>query len=166
LGVGSRKRAHTGKMEFVISTAALAALHAHAATAYPEECCGLIIERNGREEVVRVTNVQNELHVKDPEQFPRTAAIAYTMGGEAAPVLMAAERSEVRLRAIYHSHPEHEAYFSAEDRKQALGGWDEPNYPTACQLVLSVRDRVVRDTKAFVWDPSVRDYVEIALLVT
>ena len=147
-------------MTFTLSQPTLAAIQAHARAAYPDECCGMIIERDGREEVVRVTNVQNQLHAQDPEQFPRTAAIAYTMGPEAAPILMRAERGELRLRAIYHSHPEHEAYFSAEDRKQAFGGWEEPNYPDAAQIVMSVRHREVRATKVFVWDARVRDFVE------
>jgi proteasome lid subunit RPN8/RPN11 len=149
-------------MTLSIRHASLSALHAHACETYPHECCGMIIERAGREEVVRVTNVQNELHAQDPEQFPRTAEIAYTMGTEAAPILMGAERGELTLRAIYHSHPDHDvSYFSAEDRKQALGGWDEPNYPNAAQIVVSVRARAVCDTKAFAWDQTAGDYVEI-----
>ncbi len=152
-------------MTFPLSRSSLAALHAHACETYPDECCGMIIERNGREEVVRVTNMQNELHAKDPEQYPRTAAIAYTMGREAAPILIGAERGEVVLRAFYHSHPDHDAYFSAEDRKQAMGGWDEPNYPQAAQIVVSVRAREVRATAAFAWDEAKRDFVEVALRV-
>jgi [CysO sulfur-carrier protein]-S-L-cysteine hydrolase len=152
-------------MTFTVSKASLAALHAHACATYPDECCGMIITRNGREEVVRVANIQNELHAQDPQQFPRTAAIAYTMGREAAPILMGVERGDLTLRAIYHSHPEHEAYFSAEDRKQALGGWDEPNYPQAAQIVVSVRDRAVHATKAFAWDETARDYVEVPLIL-
>ncbi len=140
-------------------------LHAHACTTYPDECCGMVVEREGAEQVVRVTNIQNELHAQDPQQFPRTAAIAYTMGREAAPMLMAAERGELTLRAIYHSHPDHDAYFSAEDRTQALGGWDEPNYPAAAQIVMSVRGGEVRATKAFVWDAARRDYIEVPLVV-
>jgi proteasome lid subunit RPN8/RPN11 len=147
-------------MTFTLSQASRAAIEAHACEAYPDECCGMIVERDGREEVVRVTNIQNELHAQDPEQFPRTAAIAYTMGPEAAPILMRAERGELRLRAIYHSHPEHAAYFSEEDRKQAFGGWDEPNYPDAAQIVMSVRNREVRATKVFVWDAAAHEYVE------
>jgi len=150
-------------MTLTISRASLEEIQEHARATYPDECCGMIVERGGREEVVRVTNVQNELHAQDPVQFPRTAAIAYTMGAEAAPVLMAAERGELRLRAIYHSHPEHDAYFSAEDRTQAFGGWDEPNYPDAGQIVMSVRAREVRDTKAFAWDPTARDFVPVDL---
>ena len=147
-------------MIFTLGQTSRAAIEAHASEAYPDECCGMIVERDGREEVVRITNIQNQLHAQDPEQFPRTAAIAYTMGPEAAPILIRVERGELRLLAIYHSHPEHEAYFSEEDRTQAFGGWDEPNYPHAGQIVMSVRARAVRATKVFVWDAAVRDFVE------
>ncbi len=153
-------------MTFTLSQTSRAAIETHACEAYPDECCGLIIERDGCEDVVRVTNIQNELHAQDPEQFPRTAAIAYTMGPEAAPILMRAERGELRLLAIYHSHPEHDAYFSEEDRKQACGGWDEPNYPHAGQIVMSVRNREVRATKLFVWDAAARDFVEVEIGVS
>lgn len=152
-------------MEVRISAASFAAIKTAALEAYPNECCGMIIERDGREEVVRVTNLQDELHAKDPEQFPRTAKTAYSMGAEAAPVLLAAERGEVRLRAFYHSHPEHDAYFSEEDRKQAFGGWDEPNYPDAAQIVISVYGREVKNTAVFRWDEKARDFVDAELAV-
>lgn len=152
-------------MQVRISAANFDDIKAHAVESYPDECCGMIIERDGREEVVRVTNLQDELHAKDPVQFPRTARTAYSMGAEAAPVLLAAERNQVRLRAFYHSHPEHDAYFSEEDRKQAFGGWDEPNYPGAGQIVISVYDREVRNTAAFVWDDRARDFVKAELAV-
>lgn len=152
-------------MTFTLGETSLAAIQAHACEAYPVECCGMLVACDGREEVVRVTNIQNELHAKDPDQFPRTAAIAYTMGPEAAPILVRSERGELRLLAIYHSHPDHDAYFSEEDRKQAFGGWDEPNYPQAGQIVMSVRSREVLATKVFVWDAAARDYVETELRV-
>ena len=152
-------------MTFTLTQAHLDALHAHARETYPDECCGMLIERNGRDEVVRVSNIQNALHEKDPEQFPRTAAIAYTMGPESAAVLIAAERGDLAVRAFYHSHPDHDSYFSAEDKKQAMGGWDEPNFPQAAQVVMSVRGCEVRATKAFAWDETARDFVEVALRV-
>ena len=152
-------------MSLAITQASFDALQAHARETYPEECCGMIIERGGREEVVRVTNEQNKRHAEDPVQFPRTAATAYRMGDEAAPVLIGEGRGELRLRAFYHSHPDHDAYFSAEDRTQAMGGWDEPNYPDAAQIVVSVRERVIKATKAFAWDAGVRDFVEVTLVV-
>jgi [CysO sulfur-carrier protein]-S-L-cysteine hydrolase len=152
-------------MAVVIKQATWEALQAHAVAAYPDECCGMVVDRNGNEETVPVTNIQNDLHAQDPGQFPRTAQTAYTMGPEAAPILIATERGELRLRVIYHSHPDHDAYFSAEDRTQALGGWDEPNYPDAAQIVISVRNRVVQAAKAFAWNASQRDFVEVPLTV-
>lgn len=152
-------------MDVRISKATFNAITAHARETYPDECCGIIVERDGREEVVLVTNIQNDMHDKDPEQFPRTARTAYSMGSEAAPVLLAAERGELRLHAFYHSHPEHDAYFSAEDRKQAFGGWDEPNYPDARQIVISVYGGEVKNTAVFVWDEHARDFVDASLTV-
>jgi len=153
-------------MEVHLNAASFDDIKAHAVEAYPNECCGMIIERDGREQVVRVSNLQDELHAKDPVQFPRTAKTAYTMGPEAAPVLLAAERGDLRLRAFYHSHPEHDAYFSEEDRKQAFGGWDEPNYPDAWQIVISVYDRSVRSAAVFRWSGEARDFVKSELVVS
>jgi proteasome lid subunit RPN8/RPN11 len=148
-----------------VSAASLAALQAHARESHPEECCGLIIERDGGEEVVRVTNIQNELHGKDPEQFPRTAATAYAMRyQEVEPLLEAAYRGEVVLRAVYHSHPEHDAYFSEHDRAAAEGWVGDPNYAAAGQIVMSVRGGEVVNAKAFGWDEGIRSYVEILLI--
>lgn len=152
-------------MSLVIKQATLQAIQAHATATYPDECCGIIVDRSGRQEAVPVTNIQNELHAQDPGQFPRTARTAYTMGAEAVPILIAAARGELRLCVIYHSHPDHDAYFSAEDRTQALGGWDEPNYPDAAQIVISVRHRAVQAMKAFAWDASQQGFVEIRVTV-
>jgi adenylyltransferase/sulfurtransferase len=151
-------------MTVTIRRASLDAVHAHARATYPEECCGFIIERGGQEEVVRVTNIQNELHARDPGQFQRTAATAYSMGREQIPIILGAERGALTIRGIYHSHPEHDAYFSATDRDQALGGADAPTYPDAVQIVVSVRDGDVRATKAFAWDAAARDFLEIELV--
>ena len=140
-------------------------LQEHARATFPEECCGIVVERQEQLAVVRVTNVQNERHAAHPEQFPRTAATAYTMGPEAAPVLVDHDRGRLTIRAIYHSHPQHAAYFSAEDKRQATV-WDEPSYPDAVQIVLSVIDGTVRDVKAFRWDEATRDFVGVELRVS
>jgi len=124
----------------------------------------MVVERAGQLSLVRVTNVQNAKHAENPEQFPRTAATAYTMGPEAAPVLVDHDRGRLIIRAFYHSHPEHDAYFSAEDKQQAMGGWDEPSYPHAAQIVISVGERQVRATKVFTWDRTVRDFIEVPLI--
>lgn len=140
----------------------LDALRAHARESFPDEACGFVVEREGRLEAVRVSNVQNRRHLEDPVRFPRTAATAYTMGDEAVPMLIGHDRGTLVIRAIYHSHPQHAAYFSAEDKRQATV-WDEPSYPEAAQLVFSVIDGAVRDAKAFRWDPAAQEFVEVAI---
>ena len=137
------------------------ALATHAAEAYPDECCGVIVAAPGGEErVMRVRNVQDEMHARDPEHYPRTARIAYTGHPEDLKgALDAAERPGCRLVAFYHSHPDHEAYFSEEDVKQATP-FGEPSYPDALQIVVSVRDRVVKYAKAFAWSAERQTYVE------
>lgn len=138
---------------------------AHAVETFPHECCGLIVERAAVLRVVRVTNIQNQKHAEDPKQFPRTAEIAFTMGPEAVPELIDHERGRSVIRAFYHSHPQHEAYFSAEDKKQATV-WDEPSFPGATQIVVSVFDRQVKDVKAFRWDEQQRDFLEVPFSVS
>ena len=149
-------------MQFAVSQRILDELFAHARATFPEECCGLLIERGGTLAVVRVSNIQNAKHAENPDLFPRTATTAYTMGAEAVPILVGHDKGEVVIRALYHSHPQHAAYFSAEDRTQATI-WDEPSYPDATQIVISVIDGEVRDAKAFRWSASARDFVEIPL---
>jgi proteasome lid subunit RPN8/RPN11 len=149
-------------MPTLLSPPVREAIIADARACFPEEACGFVVERGGVLEVVRVTNIQNRKHAEDPEQFPRTAAIAYTMGPEAVPVLVGHERGELVIRAIYHSHPQHAAYFSAEDKRQATV-WDDPSYPDATQIVVSVIDGEVRDIKAFRWQEAAREFLEVPL---
>lgn len=137
------------------------ALVRHAEETYPEECCGLVFERGGQQSAVRITNMQNQLHARDPVAFPRTAATAYAMNyTEVEPYLEAAFRGELRLLAFYHSHPEHDAYFSAEDRAAAEAWLEDPNYAAAAQIVLSVRAGRVVAGRAFRWDSSRCEFVD------
>ena len=152
------------QMTLILARSIMEEISAHAVEAFPHECCGFIVEREGRTAVVPVTNVQNRKHAEDAERFPRTAETAYTMGPEAAPVLIDHERGRLVIRAIYHSHPQHDAYFSAEDRKQATV-WDEPSYPGAAQIVISVYDGVVKGVKTFAWNEERRDFAEVGLQV-
>ena len=149
-------------MPAFLSQSILDTIAADARTCFPHEACGFVVQSGGSIEVVRVTNIQNQKHAENPEQFPRTATTAYTMGQEAVPVLVGHDRGDLVIRAIYHSHPQHAAYFSAEDKKQATV-WDEPSYPDATQIVVSVIDGEVRDVKAFRWQESAGDFVEVPL---
>ena len=96
---------------FELNETALASVTNHAVETYPEECCGVILGGDGGDEVHRLVNIQNRLHATDPETFPRDARIAYTMDRkELDTVLEQGERRGMSLKAVYHSHPDHDAY--------------------------------------------------------
>ena len=147
-----------------ITTAGLRAIEAHALETYPDECCGVIVAGpDGRQDVIRIRNVQNEMHASDPVRYPRTARTAYA--GHPADLKAALERGEAPgyvLSAFYHSHPDHEAYFSDEDLAQATP-FGEPSYPDALQIVISVFGTEVRAVKAFAWSEPDAAYGECPL---
>ena len=148
-----------------ISAATYADITAHARETFPSECCGFVVARSGREEVVRVTNMQDRLHAADPQTYPRTAATAYYMGNEQLPVIRALERGDLSIEAVYHSHPQHDAYFSEEDHRVAAPD-GIPVYPQAVQIVISVYDGTVKVAKAFRWDEGAKRYGEVPLQVS
>ncbi|HKY08695.1 MAG TPA: Mov34/MPN/PAD-1 family protein, partial [Candidatus Binatia bacterium] len=113
--------------------------------------------------VRRVENIQNKLHALDPVTYPRTAAIAYAMDPrELQSVLDDAEKAGTRLKAFYHSHPDHEAYFSAEDKAFATP-FGEPTFPDAAQIVVSIFDHAIKDIKAFAWSSDKKDFIELPI---
>jgi [CysO sulfur-carrier protein]-S-L-cysteine hydrolase len=142
----------------------IAAIDRESIAAHPEECCGIVLADGERELVRPIPNVQNRLHAEDPEKHPRDAAIAYFMEPKALyAVLEESEKQNRPIRVFYHSHPEHGAYFSDEDKARALA-WDEPAYPGAAYLVVAVYAREVKDRRAYVWDEATRDFVEVPIV--
>ena len=145
---------------FELRESTLVAVTAHALETYPEECCGVII---GDDEAHRLDNIQNRLHAADPETFPRDARTAYTLDPkELQVVLQQAERRGLAFKALYHSHPDHDAYFSAEDRACATP-FGEPTYPDTAQIVVSVMNGNVGRVAVYAWSPDAGDFVETAL---
>jgi len=135
----------------------------HAREAYPHECCGAVLDVAGREAVRRITNIQDRLHAEDPVRHPRDARIAYFMDPkELYGVLREAEATGRPIRAFYHSHPEHGAYFSDEDKARALA-WGEPACPGSLYLVVSVVSGAVKERLAVQWDAERRDFVPTEL---
>lgn len=136
----------------------------HAQETFPEECCGaIVVSADEEEEVRRITNVQNAMHARDPQHYPRDATVAYFMDPkELLAIIKEVESGQVALKAFYHSHPNHDAYFSAEDKARAMFG-DEPAYPDAAYLVISIYNRTVRAIRAYRWDEETRDFVETGL---
>ena len=147
----------------VLSETVFAAIAEHAVEAYPEECCGVILGSAASDEVHRLVNIQNTLHATDPETFPRDARIAYTIDPkELEAILEAAARQGLAFKALYHSHPDHDAYFSAEDKACATP-FGEPTYPDTAQIVISVMNGNVGRVAVYAWNPDVEDYVETTL---
>jgi len=125
---------------------------------YPNEACGMILEKAGALSVLCCENLQDRLHRLDSERYPRTAATAYSL----EPLLLyQATQNGAEVRAIFHSHPERGAYLSDEDVLGALGGdpSGEPLLPGTDYIVLSARMDGVDDVKLFSWDPAVRQFV-------
>jgi proteasome lid subunit RPN8/RPN11 len=135
----------------------------HAQETFPEECCGVIFSAGTTDQVVRVKNIQNRLHALDPQTYPRTAVIAYAMDPlELDSVIRQGEEKGRRLKAFYHSHPNHDAYFSDEDKAFA-SPFGEPTYPDAAQIVISIYNRAVKVIRAFEWSTARNDFAEVPL---
>src|SRR5262245_63604512 len=97
------------KMELSLSERALEEIAQHAQETFPEECCGVIFNDGAADRVHRLKNIQNQLHALDPQTYPRTATIAYAMDyKELELVIDEAKRNGARLKAFYHSHPNHD----------------------------------------------------------
>jgi proteasome lid subunit RPN8/RPN11 len=141
------------------------ALKAHGQEEYPNECCGVLVGTPQGTEVVRIRNIQDEMHARDPERYPRSARTAYAgHPGDLREALERAERPGHRLVAFYHSHPDHAAYFSEEDVRQATP-FGEPSYPDALQIVIAVAAVGVGEVKAFAWSSEQSTYAEVPVRI-
>lgn len=148
-----------------IESRVMSAMHQHATEGFPDEVCGVVFASPSGQVVRRLKNIQNDLHAQDPEQHPRTAATAYCMDSrELFEVEKQAREPGWSVAIFYHSHPQHDAYFSPTDKAQAsytdpVDGTRGPNYPGTSWVVVSVYDRVVRDVQAYAWDDGAQDFV-------
>jgi len=149
-----------------IRRASMDAIVAQAEREFPFECCGFIIGDNAVEEVRPIANIQNAMHAKQPAAYPRDARTAFLMEPrEHLAVMNEIDRRRLNLSAVYHSHPDHDAYFSATDRAQACS-FDprEPDYPDTVYIVISVRAGKFARAAAFRWDSASKDFAEAELV--
>ena len=141
----------------------LEGIREHALKEYPYECCGVVVGKinsDGDDILYRCKNIQNDLHKTDPKKFQRDARTAYYIDPkETIKIFKEAERSGLVIKVFYHSHPEHDAYFSEEDMRMALFE-GEPLYPNATYLVISIYDRKIVKEAFFSWDSKVRSFHE------
>jgi len=158
-----RKRTVSAGKSLTLSEKAWEEISRHATEAFPEECCGVVLNSGGKDHVRRLRNIQNQLHALDPQTYPRDATIAYAMDPrELESVLEGSGSAGAKLKAFYHSHPGHEAYFSDEDKAFA-SPFGEPTHPESAHIVISIYDSVVRRICAYAWAPDNKDFVEISI---
>ena len=135
----------------------------HAQKVFPEECCGVILEKDGKQIVKICRNIQDEKRKENPDVFQATAERGYYMDPEDLREIMLLEREQYEMSAIYHSHPNMKAYFSAADRDRAV--WDKKEdevlFPGVRYIVISVFADGVKDIKVFAWDEKLKDFVEV-----
>jgi len=128
---------------------------AHAAEEYPGECIGVITgspEKGGARTMKRLTNRQNEMHREDPKLFNRDARTGYFVDPkEVFELQREMEKKGEKILAFYHSHPDHDAYFSKEDHAGAVM-WGEPVYPGTVYVVISIMKETVKDIVVFSWN--------------
>ena len=150
-----------------ITRSNLNAIIAQAEREFPYECCGFVVGDESVEDVRPITNVQNAQHTKDPNAFPRDARTAFLMDPkEHLTVMREIDNRKLALQIVYHSHPDHEAYFSATDRRQACSfDPDYPDYPETAYVVISIMGGKFHRAAAFVWDADRKEFVENELSI-
>ncbi|TMQ06883.1 MAG: hypothetical protein E6J90_44990 [Deltaproteobacteria bacterium] len=138
----------------------LAAIYAHALSAFPDECCGYLVGAapDAVDAAVACRNAQAD--GEHPIAPGRGADTGFVIAG--AELLGFARSFDTArpARIVYHSHTNGRAYFSAIDRQMAATPAG-PAYPVQ-HVVVGVTGGAVTDVAQFAWSDAARDYVEIA----
>lgn len=128
---------------------------AHAESAYPRECIGVLTglwEKPEEIALYKLTNTLDELFKRDPERYRRDARTGYFVDPkEVFELVTRTQKEGNKILSFYHSHPDNESYFSQEDLAAAVM-WGEPVYPDAVYVVISVFGGTAKEAKVFVWD--------------
>ena len=133
----------------------------HALDEYPYECCGIVTGVGNDQTLHLCRNIQNQLHAEDPSRYPRDARIAYNIErSEFDRVINFSQEKGEEVVAFYHSHPEHEAYFSEEDHA-AQTVFGEPELPDALHIVVSVMNGNISDIKCYRWDSGAQIFLAV-----
>ncbi len=147
------------KYKIQISKNVIDKIGRHALNTYPDECCGIVTQNKTDQAVHECTNIQNRLHAEDPALHQRDARTAYAIDRkEAEKIFSDAKAGGAEVIAFYHSHTDHDAYFSETDKEvQTILG--EPEFPDALHIVISVKDGKLDHIKSFLWDGDKLDFI-------
>ena len=152
--------------KFDIPEDILMKIHSQAEEEYPQECCGWVLRTKDNDHIyVPSENLQDKYHQIDPESYPRTAREAFLV--DALKLSQDTERIQKEgggLFCIFHSHIDVGAYFSAEDKRQmAEEDMSSSIYPAECYLVVSVRQKKIKETSLFYFDPARREFLKAGM---
>ena len=109
----------------------------HAAACYPRECCGILlgsVSGDDDRQVSLAIACRNAYVGEQADHFELDPKDQFEAQREA-------RRLGIDVIGFFHSHPDCDAYFSATDLAHS--------WPWYSNVVLSVRDGAIRDTKAF-----------------
>lgn len=126
----------------VITPEHLRAIHAHAARAYPHECCGALLgrEQAGAGGAVRTVEALHEAdNRREPGAAPRRFLIT---ADDFLEIERAARARGLDVIGFYHSHPDHPARPSEYDREHAL--------PWYSYVIVSVRGGATGETTSWI----------------
>jgi len=142
----------------------LEVMYAHAEREYPDECCGVVIGKHGdpsSNEVRPCANIQRQLKEKYPHLYQRDADTGYFMDPKDLKTAFEdASAAGLDLVGFYHSHPNHDAYWSEEDHRAAMwAGADEPSFPDAGHVVISIYDGKTKGAAMFEWSVAEKRFV-------
>jgi proteasome lid subunit RPN8/RPN11 len=147
----------------IVAQDELAEIRRQAETDYPSECCGVVLVRGtGERMLLRCGNIQDALHAQDPIKHPRDSRTAYYIDPRDLLQVGRHEAQGFRVAVIYHSHCDVGAYFSDTDKRNALMG-EEPAYPDATYVVVSVVGGRLAAGAAFQWHAARRDFLPVDL---
>lgn len=129
------------------------ALREQAEAAYPFEGCGLLLGPYGSERIAhKVVTLKNKLREEGRGRFDFTFDPKEFMEAQ-----MAAERENLDIVGIYHTHPDHPPRPSATDASQPmLAGW--------VNIIASVHGGKYKDAKAWWRDDENQPFVETTVV--
>ncbi len=112
-------------------------IQAHARSAYPEECCGLLIANSGSKDVVDTLKMRNAFSGPKHDRYHIDPLELFKADREAA-------KRGLAIAGIYHSHPDYPATLSKFDL--------EHSFPWYSYVVVSVPKGEAGDTRS--WLPN------------
>ena len=138
----------------------------HAQECYPAEACGLLAGPPGETRGTvfhSCPNGYDEMHAREPKTFPRNARTAYLIDGRVQQAIFdEVKLHDLEVKSIVHSHTDHDAYFSEED-KTVAAPWGEPMYPGISYIVISIWNGQFKETNEFIWNQEKEDFEQFEL---